>query len=88
MEPPPPIIFDFCLFFVLGLGKGYACPAGLGKRFSQGSAGLEPPAGARIRKKNEKSKLRGGGVLCSKSKIRESPKISIEKLYFLKVISF
>ena len=29
--------------------------------------GFEPPAGARIRKKNEKSKIRGGGVICAPS---------------------
>ena len=28
-------------------------------------AGLETPAGARIRRKKEKSKIRGGGVICA-----------------------
>ncbi len=68
---PPPLFLIFCLFQVR-LDKGKVCPAGLGKRFGQGSAELEPPAGARIRKKR-KSKIRGGGYLCSKCSIRESP---------------
>ncbi len=66
---PPPLTFDFCLFFVfmfilgqVSLGEGQVCPAVLGKRFSQASAGLEPPVGARIRKK---IKNRGGGVICA-----------------------
>ncbi len=55
---PPPLflIFVYLLFLCLlqvRLGKGQVCPAGLGKRFSQGPAWLKPPAGAR---KNEKSK--------------------------------
>ena len=59
---PPPLIFDIfiCLFQVM-LGKGQVCPAVLGKRFSQGPAGLDPPAGARIRKKR-KIKIRGEGL--------------------------
>ena len=48
------------------LGKGQVCSAGLGKRFSQGPTGLEPPAGARIKKKRKiKNKGRGGGVICA-----------------------
>ncbi len=35
-------------------------------------AGLEPPAGARIREK-PKIKIRKGGYLCSKSKTLDSP---------------
>ena len=47
---------------------------GLGKRFSYGPACLEPPAGARIRKK---SKIREGrGVICAPRAIRESTDIS------------
>ncbi len=53
------------------LRYGQVCPTGLGNRFSQGPTGLEPPAGARIRKK-EKSKLRDVGYLCSKSTTWES----------------
>ena len=48
---------------------GIGCPAGLGKRFGKSRIGTEPPAGDRIRKKNEnyplsfkiKSKISGGG---------------------------
>ena len=47
---PPPLIFIFCYFVILclfqvRLCKGNVCPAGLGKRFSQGLKGLEPTAG-------------------------------------------
>ncbi len=62
------IVFS-CFIIILGqvrLSQGQTCPTGLGKRFSQGPAGLEPPAGARIIKK-------GRGYLCSKSKTRDSP---------------
>ena len=42
--------------------------------FSFGPTGLDPPAEARIRRKKEISKIRGGGLfLCSKSKTRDSP---------------
>ncbi len=34
----------------------------LGKRFIWGPAGLEPPTGARIRKKIQK---KGGGIICA-----------------------
>ncbi len=59
-HPPSPYFFYFsCFYAYLMLDKGQACPAGLGKMFSQC-----PPAGARIRK-NEKSKIRGGTVICA-----------------------
>ncbi len=69
---PPPY---FSLFFLsyFRLSQGQACPAGLGKRFNQGPAGLEPPTGAIIRKIKNKKKWGGGGCLCSKSKTRDSP---------------
>ncbi len=35
--------------------------------------GSEPPAWAKIRKKNIKSKIRRGGYLCFKNKTRDSP---------------
>ncbi len=64
---PPPLIlyYRFFLVFKLILGKvrlssGQACPAGI-ERFSQGPAELE------------KSKIRVGGYLYSKSKTRDSP---------------
>ncbi len=56
-KTPTPLIFYFCYFFVFILLLGQVCPAGLGKRFSQG-----PPQGL----ENEKSKIRGVGYLCSK----------------------
>ncbi len=69
--PPTPLIFYFCLFFIftliLGyvrLSKGQVCPAGLGKRFSEGPAELEPPSGDRNRKKR-RIKNTGWGVICA-----------------------
>ncbi len=53
--PLPPLIFILILSKVR-LGKGKVCPAGLGKRFSYGTAGLELPAGARIIKKTRHQK--------------------------------
>ncbi len=47
--PLPLIIFGFYPYFRLG----YVYPAGLGKSFSWGPAGLEPPALARMRKKEK-----------------------------------
>ena len=47
-------------------------PRGLEKRFSLGSAGLQPQASARIRKKR-KIKNKKGGYLYSKRKTRDYP---------------
>ncbi len=63
---------DKVLFCPAGLEKGPAgqethagCPAGLGKRFSQGPTGLELPTGSRIRKKQKIKNKVGGGVICA-----------------------
>ncbi len=37
------VYFFFLFLFQVSLVKGQVCPSGLGKRFSQGPAGLEPP---------------------------------------------
>ncbi len=47
------------------------------KRFISGPAGVEPPAGARIRRR-KKSKIRGGGGYCAPSaKQRIAPNLLV-----------
>ena len=58
----PSLSFIFIFFLILGqvrLSYGQACPAGLGKRFSQGPAWLEPLAGVELEKKEKYKKLGG-----------------------------
>ena len=56
----PPLFLFLCLFQVR-LSKVQVCPAGLGKGYNQAPAGLEAPAGVRIRKKR-KIQNKGGGL--------------------------
>ena len=76
ITPPPYFLFSYCFYayFRLGLVKlsqGQACPTGLENMFSQG------PAGQELEKKRIiKNKWRGG-YLCSKSKTRNCPDLSI-----------
>ncbi len=70
--PPYPIFDFFSIVFTLILGQ--VCPAGLGKRFRQGPAWLEPPRRGQNQKKKEKSKMRkGGGVICDPRAIQFTP---------------
>ncbi len=62
---PPPLIF--CFVFRLGL----ACPAGLGKMFSSGPAGSEPPQGLELGEKRKIESQEGGsgrGICARRSK--------------------
>ncbi len=48
---PQPSLFFIFVYIYAQFRLGQVCPAGEGKRFSQGPEGLEPPAGTRIEKK-------------------------------------
>ncbi len=56
---PPPLFFIFLIIGYVKLSQGQACPAGLGKSFTEGPAGLEPPP------KKRKIKNKQGGVFVS-----------------------
>ncbi len=74
----PPRFFSFSMLILGQVTLSQACPAGLGKRFSQG------PAGAGL-EKNVKSKLGGGGY---QRKARDCPDKTKESIDKYKVTTY